>query len=124
MFRVFISAVLLIAYSVRADGVDDLVRAGMKRQHIPGVSLAVVKDGKVIKAEGYGFANLEQKIPATPQTVYQLASVSKQFVAAGVMKLVEEGKIKLEDPIGEYLHNVPASWTNVTVRRLLSHTAG
>jgi CubicO group peptidase (beta-lactamase class C family) len=117
-------ALICICIAAHADSVDDIVRRAMNRQHIAGLSLAIIKDGKIIKAAGYGFANVEKKIPATPETIYELASVSKQFVAAGTMLLVEQGKVKLDDPIAKYLHNTPVKWTNVTVRRLLSHTAG
>jgi CubicO group peptidase (beta-lactamase class C family) len=124
MIRFFLTAALFVATWAYADATDDLVRASMTKQHIPGISIAVVKEGKVIKSQGYGFSNIERKIPATPQTIYQLASVSKQFVAAGTMLLVEQGKIKLDEPVSTYLQNIPAGWSNVTVRRLLSHTAG
>lgn len=117
-------AVLFVCIIAHADSVDDKVRIAMNRQHIPGLSLAIIKDGKIIKAAGYGFANVEKKIPATSETIYELASVSKQFVAAGTMILVEQGKVNLDDPVAKYLHNTPTAWSNVTVRRLLSHTAG
>ncbi|GAB4465285.1 MAG: hypothetical protein OHK0029_35830 [Armatimonadaceae bacterium] len=107
-----------------ADPVDDLVRAEMEKRQIPGLSLAVVRDGKVIKAQGYGFANLEHRVPADADTVYQLASVTKQFTSAAVMMLVEEGKIKLDGSISEYLPNLPEAWKAVTVRHLLNHTSG
>ena len=70
---------LLQTASVRADKVDDCVKAEMQKQRIPGLSLAVVKEGKVIKAEGYGLANVEHNVPARPDTVYKIASVSKQL---------------------------------------------
>lgn len=124
MSRLLAVAIFVLSFVARADRVDDMVRVAMDKQHIAGLSIAVVKNGKVIKSQGYGFANVEKKIPATADTVYQLASVSKQFVAAGTMMLVEQGKVKLDDPISLYLKNVPAGWSNVTVRRLLSHTAG
>jgi len=125
MKRFYIAILLIFVCSAaRADSVDDKVRIAMNRQHIPGLSIAIIKDGKIIKAAGYGFANVEKKIPATPETIYELASVTKQFVAAGTMLLVEQGKVKLDDPVAKYLHNTPVAWSNVTVRRLLSHTAG
>lgn len=78
-----------------ADKVDDYINSQMQRRHIPGLSLAVVRDGKIIKAKGYGLANVETNSPATPETVYKISSISKQFLAAGIMLLVEEGKIGL-----------------------------
>ncbi|MGH9769440.1 MAG: serine hydrolase [Blastocatellia bacterium] len=85
MFRKHISAsvllMLLAATAVaQADKTDDFIKAEIKRQNIPGLSLAVVKDGEIIKAEGYGLANVKLKIPARPETVYKIASVSKQFI--------------------------------------------
>src|SRR5215471_16177 len=110
--------------AVRADKVDDYVKAQMQKQRIPGLSLAVVKEGKVIKAEGYGLANVEHNVPARPETVYKIASVSKQFIATGIMLLVQEGKIGLDDKVGKYLDGTPESWNGVTIRRLLTHTSG
>src|SRR5262249_39940022 len=71
--------------------VDALVRAEVEKRHTPGLSLAVVRNGKVVLAKGYGFANLEHEAPATPTTVYQLASVTKQFTAAAVQLLIAQG---------------------------------
>jgi CubicO group peptidase (beta-lactamase class C family) len=104
--------------------VDEYVKAEMQRQHIPGLSLLVVKNGKSIVAEGYGLANVELQVPVKPETVFQSGSVGKQFTATAVMMLVEEGKIGLEDPLTKYFPDAPAPWNDVTVRELLSHTAG
>ena len=117
---------LLIGASVpvRADAVDDRVKAQMQALHIPGLSIAVVEKGRLIKAAGYGLANVETDSPATPETVYKIASLSKQFLAAAVMLLVEEGKIGLDDRAQKYLNGSPESWKNITVRHLLTHTSG
>ena len=106
------------------DRVDDFVQGEMQRQHIPGLSLLVARDGKVLLAKGYGFANVELQVPVKPETVFQSGSVGKQFTATAVMMLVEDGKIKLDDPITHYLTDAPATWKQVTIRELLSHTAG
>jgi D-alanyl-D-alanine carboxypeptidase len=79
--------------------VDEIVRAQMREQNIPGVSLAVMRDGKIIKAAGYGLANIELNVPVTPQSIFQSGSIGKQFTATAVMILVEEGKVGLEDSI-------------------------
>jgi CubicO group peptidase (beta-lactamase class C family) len=110
--------------NARADAVDDYIEKQMQRQHIPGLSLAVVKDGKVIKANGYGLANIETKAPATPETVYQLASVTKQFTATAILLLVQDGKVALDDPVSRYLRGTPETWKDITVRHLLTHTSG
>jgi CubicO group peptidase (beta-lactamase class C family) len=104
--------------------VTEYVKAEMERQHIPGLSLLVVKDGKIIRAEGFGLANVELHVPVKPETVFQSGSVGKQFAATAVMMLVEEGKVSLDDPLTKYFADAPATWKGVTVRELLSHTAG
>src|SRR5262245_31386931 len=80
------------------DTVDRFVAAEMGRMHIPGVSLAVVRAGKVIKTEGYGMADLENGIPVTPETVFKIGSVSKQFLATGIMLLAQDGRLTVDDP--------------------------
>jgi len=104
--------------------VADYVKAEMQRQHIPGLSLLVIKDGKIVRSEGYGLANVELQVPVKPETVFQSGSVGKQFTATAVMMLVGEGKIGLDDPLTKYFPDAPAAWKEVTVRELLSHTAG
>jgi CubicO group peptidase (beta-lactamase class C family) len=104
--------------------VDEVVRAQMREQNIPGVSLAVIRDGKVIKATGYGLANVELSVPMAPQMVFHSGSLAKAFTATAVMMLVEEGKIGLDDEISKYLPESPAKWNEVTIRRLLTHTSG
>ena len=96
----------------------------MERQHIPGLSLLVAKAGTIVVAEGFGLANVELQVPVKTQTIFQSGSVGKQFTATAVMMLVEEGKIGLDDPLTKYFSGAPKSWNDVTVRELLSHTAG
>ena len=116
--------VLLFSIIVFADPVDDFVKQEMEKRKIPGLSIAVMKDGAILKTQGYGFANLEHQVPAKPETIYQSGSVGKQFTATAVMMLVEEGKINLDDPITKYFPEGPESWKAVKVRHLLSHTGG
>jgi CubicO group peptidase (beta-lactamase class C family) len=104
--------------------VDEYIKAEMQKQRIPGLSLAVIKDGQIILAKGYGLANVEHQVPVKPETIFQSGSVGKQFTATAVMILVEDGKIALDDKIGKYLDGAPESWKSVTVRHLLTHTAG
>ncbi len=115
---------LLFVATIRADRVDDHIRAEMKRQNIPGVSVAVIRDGKVIKAEGYGLANSELAFPATAETVYKIGSVSKQFIAAGILLLVQENKVDLDDKISKFLTGTSDTWKEITIRHLLTHTSG
>ncbi len=96
----------------------------MHNRHIPGVSLAVVRDGQIIKARGYGFANVELNAPATKATVYEIGSNTKQFTATAIMMLVEQGKVRLDDGIRKYFPEAPEAWNPITIRHLLSHTSG
>jgi CubicO group peptidase (beta-lactamase class C family) len=109
---------------LRADEVDEYVEAQMKQQRIPGLSLAVVRDGKIVKAKGYGLANVEHNLPAHVETIYQSGSLGKQFTAAAVMLLVEEGKLNLDDKVTKYFGEAQEKWKEITVRHLLTHTAG
>ena len=104
--------------------IDDYVQAEMKRQRIPGVSLAIVKNGQIVLAKGYGLANVEHQVPVKPETIFQSGSMGKQFTATAVMMLVEEGKVSLDEKISKYLGEVPEAWQNITVRHLLTHTSG
>lgn len=104
--------------------VDAHVRSEIQKQRIPGLSLAVIKNGQIILAKGYGFANVEHQVPVQAETIFQTGSVGKQFTAMAVMMLVEDGKLSLEDKITKYFTDAPAAWQNITVRHLLTHTAG
>lgn len=119
-----IAAWLGAATTAAADPTDDFVREQMKRQRIPGVAIAVVKDGVVIKAGGYGVADRKTGTAVTPDTVFKIASVSKQFVASGIMVLAQDGRLTLGDPVGRHLPDTPESWAGITIRHLLTHTSG
>jgi CubicO group peptidase (beta-lactamase class C family) len=114
----------LAALPARADSIDDYIKTEMQRRHIPGVALAVARNGKIVKERGYGLANVEHDVPVTENTVFELASVTKQFTATAIMLLVEEGKARLDDTITSYLPPAPEPWKSITVRQLLTHTAG
>ena len=107
-----------------AARVDAVVRQAMDKQRIPGLSLAVIRDGRLVVAKGYGLANIELRVPAAPETVYQIQSITKSFTATGIMLLVEDGKVGLDHTIGTYLVGTPESWKAITVRHLLTHTSG
>ena len=117
-------AIVAFPTHARSDQVDDYVRHQMVTQHIPGLSLAVVKNGEVVKLQSYGLANIELNVPATSETVYKIGSLSKPFIATGIMLLVAEGKLSLSDSIVRFLDGAPASWAGITVRQVLSHTSG
>ena len=106
------------------DAIDAFAAEQMGRYLIPGLSLAILRSGKPTLARSYGFNDVELGIKANNQTVYQLASVTKIFTSVAVMMLVDDNKLGLESRVTELLPNLPASWSNIRVRHLLSHTSG
>jgi len=107
-----------------AARVDSLVKAEMALQELVGLSLAVIHRGRIVLERGWGFANLEHRVPATPATVYQSGSVGKQFTAGAIMLLVQEGRAGLDDPVTRFFPDAPDQWRAVTIRHLLTHTSG
>jgi len=91
---------------------------------VPGASLLVVRDGKALVRKGYGLANLEQRAETTPATHYRLASITKQFTAASILLLAQDGKLGLDDPVRKWLPKLPAVYGPITLRQLLTHTSG
>ncbi len=104
--------------------IDSYVQSELARQKIPGLSLGVMRGGKIIKAKGYGLANVELDVPVKPESIFQTGSVGKQFTSMAVMMLVEEGKVHLDDKLSVYFPDAPAIWKQITVRNLLTHTSG
>ena len=90
----------------------------------PGCALSVIRDHRIIYARGYGMADLDHNIPITPSTVFHVASMSKQFTAASILMLAQEGKLSLDDPVRKYIPELPDFGTPVTIRELLHHTSG
>src|SRR5712691_2144732 len=107
-----------------AADVDALVRREMTRQRIPGLSLGVVREGRLVRAEGYGLASVELDAPVTARTMFQSGSVGKQFTSALVLLLAAEGRLGLDDPVSKLLTEAPERWRGITVRHLLTHTSG
>ena len=115
---------LLTGNHLFADGVDDYVREQMNRQHIPGVVLVVLKDGKAIKQQAYGLANVELGVPTSLDSVFPLASVSKVFTSTAVYLLVQEEKIRLEEKVTNLVPGLPDAWNEITVLNCLTHSSG
>jgi CubicO group peptidase (beta-lactamase class C family) len=109
--------------SVRQD-IDKYIRTEMKKQRIPGLSLAIIQNNHLVYGEGYGYSNIEHKVPVKLETMFQSGSMGKQFTAMAIMILVERGEIELDTQIKEYIEDVPREWKHITVRHLLTHTAG
>ena len=115
---------MLVCGNSHADRLDDYVKKQMLADHLPGISIAVVKNGKVVIEKSYGVENVRTNKPADAHTLYEIASLGKPFVAVATLKLVESGRIRLEDPVSKYLADTPKTWKTITIQNLLSHTSG
>ena len=117
---------LIVAFTsaAHADPTDDFIMMQMRSQNIPGLSLAIIKDGTIVKVQGYGLADVKGKVAATPETVYDIASISKPLVATALMRLVQEGVLSIDEPITKHLSDLPPAWRGITLRHLLTHTSG
>src|ERR1043165_3808012 len=106
-----------------SDRVDALANKMLSRP-VAGISVAIGRDGQVVFARGYGMANLEHSVPVTPETVFHIASISKNILSAVVLQLVDEGKLRLDDDVAKYVPEAPTQGHHVTVGQLLNHTSG
>jgi CubicO group peptidase (beta-lactamase class C family) len=122
---------LLVASSMtptaRAEDVtskiEKYMEACVKVEHFNG-SVLVGKNGEIVFERGYGLANAEHQVANTPQTKFRLGSITKQFTSMAIMILMEQGKLKLDDPIGKFIDDPPKAWEGVTLHHLISHTSG
>jgi CubicO group peptidase (beta-lactamase class C family) len=110
--------------AARMPQIDVFVQAEMQREKIPGLAVAIVSQGTVAAAKGYGKANLELDVPVTQDTLFQSGSLGKAFTAVAVMLQVEAGRLGLDEPVTRYFPDAPRSWQGITVRNLLTHTSG
>jgi N-acyl-D-amino-acid deacylase len=108
----------------QSDAIDAIVRRHMDAQQIPGLAVAVIRKGDIVKAQGYGLANVEHKVQVTDETIFQSGSIGKQFTSTAIMLLVDDGAIALTDPLTKFFPAGPPAWRQITVRHLLSHTSG
>lgn len=128
MIRSSLLALLALAVPLQTqpgpDAVDRYVAEQMAARHIPGMQIAVVRDGNVVKTAGYGTASVELGVPVTDTTVFAIASTTKILSATAIMLLVQDGRLSLEAPVRTILPELPAAWSRITVEQLLSHTSG
>lgn len=120
------SAVLpLFAASVAlADPIDAVVRREMERSKVPGVAVAVVRDGKLVAKRAYGLADLELSAKLQPDDLFEIGSVTKQFTAFLALLLAQDGKLDLDAPVSQYLNDAPEAWRTIKVRNLLNQNSG
>jgi D-alanyl-D-alanine carboxypeptidase len=125
LFGIICCAVLLSPpASAQVDSIDSYIRNEMATLHIPGLALLVVKNGRIVKSGYYGLANVELNVPVNEQSSFEIASMSKQLTDAAMLLLVEEGKVRLDDSVTQYLAGLPETWRDITIRRLMDHTSG
>jgi serine beta-lactamase-like protein LACTB len=132
LYKVAGIAILLASVSipstpVRAATKAEAVDAELHRlfpPDRPGAAVLVMKDGVTVLNKGYGLANVELNVPMRPDHLFYAASVGKQFTAAAIMTLVEDGKLTVQSPISRFFPGIPASWNGITVEHLLHHTSG
>ncbi|KTD40592.1 serine hydrolase domain-containing protein [Legionella parisiensis] len=104
--------------------IDNAVAIFMQKNNVPGLALAVLKDGKPLLIKGYGYANIETKDPVDAETLFGIGSVSKVITAFALMTLVQQGKVDLNHSVLDYVSGAPKQWQSVTIQQLLSHSSG
>jgi CubicO group peptidase (beta-lactamase class C family) len=103
--------------------IDDAAAEVLKKSAVPGTSIAVVRDGRIVYLHAYGSAQLEPRVPADPALRYGIGSISKQFTASAILLLQQDGKLSLDDKVAKYLPELTRAG-DITIRQLLSHTSG
>lgn len=104
--------------------VDSVAQTWLQAGPVAGMSVALVRASHMLLARGYGFADLENRVPATEHTVYRIGSMTKQFTAAAILQLAEQRRLRLEDDIRRYLPGYDTHGQTITIRELLNHTSG
>ena len=122
----FILPLIFLCHSgySQESGIDAFLKERMRERNIPGMQLAIVKNGEIVKLGNYGLANVQDSIPVSGNSVFTLNSITKAFVGVAIMQLVEAGKLDLSLPVSTYLNDLPDAWKAVTTQQLLSHTSG
>ncbi|GEM_PF-4983247 len=106
------------------DRIEMEIRKELRRSQGPGISISIIHKGHEVLNSGYGFANTEDNLPVTPQTLFKSASTSKVLVALAILVLEQQGRVKLTSPLSDYLPDIHQSLSELTLRQLLTHTAG
>ncbi|MDR6514724.1 serine hydrolase [Chryseobacterium camelliae] len=113
----------LIAQS-RTDSIDSFIKGKMAQLHIPGLQLAILRNGTLDKLENYGFASLEHQVATGSETTFSINSMTKAFVGVAVLQLQEQGKLNVKDPISKYVDDIPDQWKSIRIEQVLSNTSG
>ncbi|SDB58367.1 CubicO group peptidase, beta-lactamase class C family [Flavobacteriaceae bacterium MAR_2010_188] len=108
----------------QSNAIDSLIESRMSNQHIPGMAIAIVQNGQVIKKSLYGVSNVETNAPVSENSVFEIASMTKQFTCAAILMLQQDGKLSVNDKLSKYLNDLPSSWDEMTLSHLMNHTSG
>ncbi len=108
----------------KKNDIDKYLNHIMERHQIPGITLAIIKDGKVIHKENYGKANIEHNVPITDKSIFRLYSLTKPIIAVGIFQLIEQNRLSLDDAVSKYIKDLPDAWNAVQIKHLLSHSSG
>jgi CubicO group peptidase (beta-lactamase class C family) len=122
--RAMILALFLLPLASATDRLDRDIQTAMEREHVPGLSFSVVQHGRVVREGAYGFANLEWNARVTPDTKFEIASISKMFAGAAVRILVEERRLDPDDTVSRFIPSAPESWAGMKVRHLITMSSG
>jgi CubicO group peptidase (beta-lactamase class C family) len=122
-FLIFILQTPVYAQS-KNNEVDVLIKREMQERRIPGLQVAVVKNGKIVLFKSYGMAHLQYSIPVNNKSLFSINSCTKAFTGVAIMQLVEEGKVDLSAPVASYLEGLPADWQTVKISQMLTHVSG
>ena len=104
--------------------IDEMVAGFMRENHIPGMTLAIVQAPYISRVTGYGFADQEKGLLASPKTLWNIGQLTEAHTVVAILQLVEAGKLSLEDSIGQHVNGLPETWRQVTLRQLLAHASG
>ncbi|MFK7772691.1 MAG: serine hydrolase [Saprospiraceae bacterium] len=107
-----------------SEKIDQYVEHIIDRHELPGVALAIIKDGKIIHQQNYGKANLEHAVPVSDKSIFRVYSLTKLFVSTGIFQLIEQNKLSLDDVISDFIPNLPTGWHDVQIQHLLTHSSG
>jgi CubicO group peptidase (beta-lactamase class C family) len=127
-FNALIFMLLLVAFHpagyAQYDSIDLIVKNQIEKRKIPGLQLAIVYKGELVKTGNYGLANVQDSIPVSDKTLFTINSITKAFTGVAILQLMESGKLNISEPVGNYLKEIPEAWKKVTILQLLSHTSG
>lgn len=111
-------------YSHRNEKIESYVEHLIERQGIPGLALTILEGSSITYQQYFNYASIEHQVPITGSSIFRLYSLTKPFIAVAIFNLIEQGSLKLEDNVGDYIQDIPESWRNLNLKHLLSHSSG